>query len=170
MFYLIEKTIDAMMYLVDKMLDGVEYFTNKVISGLEYFVELLVLGPDMLIMGFDYSMAVLLAVCYQLTTPFKFAIFWCMCKTTTYEMVVLLTINGRKVLALSTVDKDNKRYCNVSLRYMLITEKFLLNDDGSVTDIDADCHHKGFVTNWLPRLDKEKRLFMILSGARSFIT
>jgi hypothetical protein len=108
-----------------------------------------------------------------ITYPFKYAIFWCITKFNTYEIIVLITKRGTKILAISKIGKNSLQECK--FRFWIfnigyVKYHYYLGTDGIVYEDSEQKVSGGFITNWLPKSNKQKRLFMILSGARPFIT
>ena len=167
---LIEFIFDIIFNVFNKFLDIMIVGFDKMLSGFDYIVEGFGTITDRMITGIGYFIdTVIPTFCYYILTPILFVIYWCMCKVGPYEMVVLLTLDDWKVLAISAFDANENQYCKIGTRYLLAKQKYWLHSDGTVTE-DVKSRFGGDVYAWLPRTNKEKRLFMILSGAKAFIT
>jgi hypothetical protein len=88
-----------------------------------------------------------------------------------YEPVVLYSRNGDKILVLSRIQHDIQE-CTIfgTFQYHKSIRRLCLNQDGSISGLilTEKGNSNNFILHWLPLMNKQKRLWMILCGARSF--
>lgn len=99
-----------------------------------------------------------------------------------YEPVILYTVTGAKILTLSKI-KNGSQHCMIysvtkvgMFQYYKAIRRFHLNQDGSASEwimTEAGTNpnigpYNGYIRHWLPLRNKQKRLWMVLCGARPF--
>ena len=176
------------MRLIEFIFDAIFNVFDAFLEVMMRWLDLMILGMDKIILGFDYLFGGVEKIIDALITvggraideispcvhryliiPAAFAIYWCICKVRPYELVVLLRYDDTLILALAKTD-NIYQYCTLKVRHKKL--KYWLEPNGSVVD-DGDTNPPafiGYIKAWLPKTDRDKRLFMILSGARPFIT
>jgi len=159
---------DTMLGAMGRAVDVIVIGVDKVLASVDKIGGTLI---DIISTCIDYSIDKSVHVFRMYVIyPIKFAVYWIMCKIWNYEIVVLLSRHEDHILALSKFNSSSQQCCDIGIKWLFISEKYWLLPDGTVVEDARNTSITGYITNWLPRLDKQKRLFMIFSGARPFIT